>query len=106
MTNVIPWKLQLIIESFVLCNLDRYSDGTWSAREVAILGLDDIERRDSQLVVFFLGRRATKMSQFLPLRRWCLSAFNQSFEFVFKIQRRKKACVKMKFQGLKAKKES
>lgn len=89
-----------------LINLDRYSDGTWSAREVAILGLDDIERRDSQLVVFFLGRRATKMSQFLPLRRWCLSAFNQSFEFVFKIQRRKKACVKMKFQGLKAKKES
>ena len=29
-----------------LINLDRYSDGTWSAREVAILGLDDIERRD------------------------------------------------------------
>ena len=46
-----------------LINLDRYSDGTWSAREVAILGLDDIERRHSQLVVFFLGR-ATKMSHF------------------------------------------
>ena len=50
----------------------------------------------------FLSRKSNQNVTFLPLRRWCLSAFDQSFEFVFKIQRRKKPWVKMKFPRIKS----